>query len=266
MKNKINKDKIKKFLTEKFHQLQNLSPEKQRILGATATIPIIAAGTISGACAAGCPYGMVNCPYPGQCGRYFDANGDGLCDLSQTTTTTTTDTSSQDTSTQDTSSADTSTPSTVDTTSTGTDNSNGLQEMGGNANGVEDTSSSGLDGSLPSDDGTNYHILPVTLILLGGYLFTYYLFKKGILKPQQHKRLWNLLVTFGYVGTGITGVLLTVMINMGISTAYNQGLTYWHAELSILMVVATLLHLHIYWKPFKKMFKVLFGFKGKSTT
>ena len=30
-----------------------------------------------------CPYGLVNDPYPGECRRYADANGDGICDLSQ---------------------------------------------------------------------------------------------------------------------------------------------------------------------------------------
>lgn len=30
-----------------------------------------------------CPFGRVNDPYPGECGRYTDLNDDGLCDLSQ---------------------------------------------------------------------------------------------------------------------------------------------------------------------------------------
>lgn len=30
-----------------------------------------------------CPKGLVNDPYPGACRRYVDANGDGICDLSQ---------------------------------------------------------------------------------------------------------------------------------------------------------------------------------------
>jgi hypothetical protein len=199
---------------------------------------------MSGACAAGCPYGLVNDPYPGQCSQYIDANGDGICDLSQIATSTQQTTQTDQTSSQN--SADNHT----------------------NASTISDPNSGGIDGSSQIGDSSNFHILPITLILLGSYFFTYFLFKKGILKPKQHKRLWNLLVTFGYVGTGITGVLLTLLINMGISTVYNQGISYFHAELAILMVVGTLIHLHIYRKPFKKMFKVLFGFKlgnkGKS--
>ena len=30
-----------------------------------------------------CPYGLVNDPYPGECRRYTDTNGDDICDLSQ---------------------------------------------------------------------------------------------------------------------------------------------------------------------------------------
>jgi hypothetical protein len=30
-----------------------------------------------------CPFGLVNDPYPGQCRRYVDGNGDGICDLSE---------------------------------------------------------------------------------------------------------------------------------------------------------------------------------------
>jgi hypothetical protein len=30
-----------------------------------------------------CPYGLVNDPYPGECRRYTDENGNGLCDLSE---------------------------------------------------------------------------------------------------------------------------------------------------------------------------------------
>ncbi len=30
-----------------------------------------------------CPFGLVNDTYPGDCGRYIDINGDGICDYSQ---------------------------------------------------------------------------------------------------------------------------------------------------------------------------------------
>jgi hypothetical protein len=230
---------------------QNISPHKQKIIGAAATVPIIAVSTMSGACAAGCPYGLVNDPFPGQCGRYIDANGDGICDFSQVvTTTTSTDTTS---SSGDSSSASSSTG--------GHDIQNGNTTHADVNNTTVDPNSGGLDGSHTTGNN-DFHIIPVSLLIIGAYLFTHYLFSKGILKPQQHKRLWNLLVMGSYLGTSITGVLLIFMVNLGINLAYRQGLTYWHVELALLMVIGTLIHFHIYRKPFKKMFKVLFDFKS----
>jgi len=118
---------------------------------------------------------------------------------------------------------------------------------------------SGMDTSIPSDD-PNYFVLPISLILLGLYLFTHLLFTRGILSQQKHRRIWNLLLTAGTAGSGISGILLILFINLGIKTAMNPSITFWHAELSILMVLGTLIHIHIYWKPFKNMFQVLFGF------
>jgi len=59
----------------------------------------------------------------------------------------------------------------------------------------------------------------------------------------------------------VTGILLILLINLGIRTALNPSITFWHAEMAILMVIGTMIHLHLYWKPFKNMFKVLFRFK-----
>ncbi len=234
-------------------------PAKKKLFAAITTIPFLAASTMSGACATSCPYGMVNDPYPGQCPRFIDVTGDGICDLSQATAATTTDTSTTDPSTTATDTA------TVSTTDQGHGNGANADTTVPNDSVDSNTTlmpdSNGLDAENLQGDPTNYYVLPVSLLMIGGYLFTYYLFKKGILKRNKHRRIWNLLVTAGYLGTGITGVILTLMINLGIRTALNQSITFWHAELAILMVVGTLIHIHIYWKPFKNMFRVLFGFK-----
>lgn len=244
---------------------ENVSPHKQKIIGTLATAPLIAASMVSGACAGGCPYGLTNDPYPGQCSRYIDINGDGICDLSQSVAATSTSTQS----TTGSQSSSQSNAHSISSQNTASDSSSGLNVQNSNsdhsnASAIQDPGTGGLDSGAPPVDSSNYHILPITLLIIGGYFLTYYLFRKGILKPQQHKRIWNLLLVVGYSGVGITGVLLTLMINLGISTIYNPSITYWHAELAILMVVGTLIHLHIYRKPFKKMFKVLFGFKSSS--
>ena len=235
---------MKSWLTEKIRG-------NEKIIGAAVTIPIVAAGAMSGTCAAGCPYGLVNDPYPGQCSRYIDVTGDGICDLSQTATAST----STDTTTSTTDSSDQ-----LLSNGHGSDTNAVDQNDSINASAATD-SGSGLEKGAFGDDGS-YHVLPISILILGAYLFTHFLFSRGVLNQQKHRRIWNLLLTAGYLGTGITGILLTLMINLGIRTALNPSITFWHAELSILMVVGTLIHIHIYKKPFKKMFKVLFGFNS----
>ena len=199
-----------------------------RVIKAALTVPAIAIGTMSGSCAAGCPYGLVNDPYPGQCPRYIDLNGDGICDLSQTGTTTPTNTSGDSTPTNN---------SPDDTNSS-----------------VSLDSANGNDGSTFTN-GADYNVIPISLLVVGGYLFTHFLFSRGILSQKKHRRIWNLVLTAGFMGTGVSGVLLILFINLGIKTALNPSVDYWHVEIAVLMVMATLIHMHIYRKPLKRVFK-----------
>ncbi len=217
---------------------------KKRVISFLASVPILAALSLSGnSCAASCPYGMVNDPYPGQCGHYIDTTGDGICDLSQITSSTVDSTSN-------------------DQIDTNNEVADGNQDLN-NGNTTIDSGNDPDGGFL--GDGDNYFIIPLSLLLISGYLFTYYLFKKGILKRSKHKRIWNLLLTAGYLGSSGTGMLMILFINLGIRTALNPSLIFWHVELSILMVISTLIHIHIHRKSFKNMFRVLFSFKATGT-
>ena len=181
-------------------------------------------------------------------------HGDGICDLSQAAATSTPTSGT----TADTNNSATSSDQAA---LNGADHSSINQNDSINASAVD--SGSGLNSF---GDGGGYHVLPVSILLLAGYFLTHFLFSKGILSRQKHRRLWNLLLTAGYAGTGITGILLVLLINLGIRTILNPSITFWHAELSILMVIGTLIHLHLYRKPLKKMFKVVFGFNQGNKT
>ena len=49
----------------------------------TITFILIAFSSISIYAWDNCPYGLEDDPYPGECKRYIDTDGDGICDLSQ---------------------------------------------------------------------------------------------------------------------------------------------------------------------------------------
>jgi len=239
---------------------------KEKVITALSSIPLLAGATMGASCAA-CPYYGLSCTYPGHCSRFTDSGGDGICDLSQSSTTTSSsdtptsyDSSSTDSASASDSGSTVSTPDqTVQSDTVSPDPVNTSSDA--NASAVADHGT-GVD-STTTPEGTDYHLFPVSLLLIGLYLFTHFLFSKGILSQKKHRRLWNLLLTIGYAGTGITGILLILVINLGIKTALNPSVTFWHVELAILMVLVTFIHIHLYWKPFKNMFSVLFGFKTK---
>ena len=231
---------------------------KGKIIKALTTIPVTLGLAISGAHAEGCPYGK-NGYCSGGCGRFIDSDGNGNCDLIQTTTQST---ASDAVASDSASSADSSNSVTPDDVNV---DSSSAQDLGDVRTNVDVNNSTMDDSSIFGDstvDPTNYHAIPVSILILAGYLFTHFLFSKGILDQKRHRRIWNLIVTVGYAGTGITGFLLILLIRLGIYTILNNSITWLHVELSILMVIGTLIHIHLYKKPFKNMFKVLFGFKS----
>lgn len=233
---------------------------KEKFITALTSIPLIAGATMSGVCALSCPYGL-SCTAPGQCPRYVDSGGDGICDLGQpTTSSSSAESTSYDNDDSSTSASSSSTsPDQTDTSSSVSSGSvNNSSDT--NASAVADQGNGIDNGSMP--DEPQYFTLPVSMMLIGLYLVTHFLFSKGILSRQKHRRIWNLLITAGMAGSGITGILLILFINLSIKTALNPSLTFWHVELSILMVMGTLIHLHLYRKPFKNMFRVLFGVKN----
>ncbi len=107
----------------------------------------------------------------------------------------------------------------------------------------------------------NYHVLPITLLLVGSYLFTYYLFKKGILRRQTHKRIWNLL-------------LVRVTWEQELQEFSNPNNKYGdfnNLQSELKLLACRTIYFNGYWnfdsylylqKTSKKMLKALFSFKS----
>jgi len=207
----------------------------------TGVLPFAGIMVADVASGASCPYGLVNDPYPGQCPRFTDLNGDGICDLSQSTTDySTAEDTSQDASNDQSNSED---------FQVAEDSGNGAGHSGG-----VDTPEETLQPPPADETPADYHMIPLSLILTAAYMVTLYLLRSGLIRKSVYRRIWNVIITAGYAGTGVTGVLLLLFIRLGIKTALNPSVTYWHAELAILMVIGTLIHIHIYWKQFRGIF------------
>jgi len=173
-----------------------------------------------------CPYGTVNDPFPGQCPRYVDTNQNKICDHSESP-----------------SSGSLSNVSATEQANNSADNKNGT----GSSSDIQKAN------SVPPE---NYNLIPMVITTLIIYLVTYLLYLEHRLTRNLYYAIWKYVLMTSFIATGVTGLIMTIFINYGIQSSWNLTIDFWHAEFAIVMAVSTLLHLHLYWKQVKRVFKV----------
>ncbi len=164
-----------------------------------------------------CPFGEINEPYPGTCGRYIDTDNDGICDLSQSAPEdrVVSNDSQNDDNTE--ASTETSTP------------------------------------TLSTTSRLNYFFIPIALVLSLLYGVTLLLSKNGKIKKNQHKKIWNVLLLITFLVSGIFGIILSIVISYGLRLSFYADLLFWHVEFGIAMAMISIFHLGWHWKYYKKM-------------
>jgi len=174
-----------------------------------------------------CPYGFIDDPFPGQCPRYEDTNQDNVCDHSQS-------------------------PSGSSVNNHSNNGQGNLdREKGENRNNIN---SSDIQ-TAKFVPGENYYLIPLTITTIIIYLVTYLLYLESRLRRHIFYKIWNYVLIISFLVTGVTGLIMMIIINYGIISSWNLTIDFWHAEFAIIMATSTLFHLHLYWKQVKKIFK-----------
>jgi hypothetical protein len=75
-----------------------------------------------------------------------------------------------------------------------------------------------------------------------------------MLKKKIFYKIWNYVLIASFILTGLTGLIMIIIVNYGIGSSWNLTIDFWHAEFAIIMAVSTIIHFHLYWKPLKKVF------------
>lgn len=173
-----------------------------------------------------CPYGLLNDPYPGQCPRYVDTNQNNICDHSESPSSGSLNNSSTTTQTNESSVNDNNSNSSF----------SDIQQVS----------------SVPSQ---SYNLIPIATTTIILYLITYLLYLEDRLKRSIYYAIWKYVLMGSFIVAGATGLILAVSINYGIQSSWNLTIDFWHAEFAIIMAVSTLLHIHLYLKQVKRVFK-----------
>ena len=178
-------------------------------------LSILLTGSLTVTAWENCPFGEINEPFPGTCGRYTDSDNDNICDLSQ--------------------------PAPENRI-----NLNGNETQ-------EDINATSNSSGQSNNSRINYYFLPILLFLSFFYFITYSLSKKKKIIIVQHRKIWNIILLITFLISGIFGIILAILISYGIRLTFYSDLLFWHVEFGIAMAIISIFHIAWHWKYFKKI-------------
>ena len=99
-----------------------------------------------------------------------------------------------------------------------------------------------------------YDMLLPSIPVLLGYLLTYIIYRKGLMRKSLYVNIWNFILLLVFTVSALAGFVLLILLDMGITVPISPQLLYWHIEFGITVTIVTLFHLHTHWKSSKAMF------------
>lgn len=101
----------------------------------------------------------------------------------------------------------------------------------------------------------NYNILPIILMVIMIYLITYLIYDNKNIKRRTFKQIWSIVLVGSFLFSGISGIILSILSDYNLIFPLDFNLLFWHVEISIIMAVVSIIHIHIHYKPFLKILK-----------
>lgn len=153
-----------------------------------------------------CPLGEVNDPYPGDCGRYTDTDKNGICDHSEPNPN---------------------------------EKNIELAENDIQVNPIEKVALT--ENKINNTPGYNFFSLTISIIFL--YFLSYFSSKKKLIEIKTHKKIWNFLLLFTFLVSGLLGILLVLKIDYNIIISLPFNILSLHVEAGIAMAVISFFHI-----------------------
>lgn len=195
-----------------------------------------------------CPKGEVNDPYPGECSKYIDTDGDGICDHSQP--------APEDRIAEEATSEDatyTATPLIEETTSntsvspTPTSSATSTKTTTNTAQPTTNTK------KAESNSKYNFWMIFVSLVIV--YVISYVLTKTKTISVVAHRKFWNVMLLVTFIVCGLTGIFLTIRVeNPGLFTLPSNFL-FLHVEFGLAMALISIFHILWHWKYYINILK-----------
>lgn len=106
---------------------------------------------------------------------------------------------------------------------------------------------------------SNYAFLPIVVITLSVYFFSYFLTKTKYLKFPKHRRIWNLGLLLVFLVTGIIGISMSFISSFEIDIEIPFWVKQIHVAFGTVWFIIAFFHFLWHKSYFKKAIKILFS-------
>lgn len=196
-----------------------------------------------------CPFDLKDDPYPGECKRYIDTDGDGICDLSQP--------APEDRDTNIFLNEENEKENVSDI-----DNSKYSEGIDEKVTGVffvaEAASTETIVSNSPPPERKSlpdYNFLEIFFVALLIYFGGKFLARKLEISSCKEKKFWNLFLLISFIGSAGTGMILVFIRDYDWFRAINFNFLFWHVEFSIVMTLLGIFHALWHLKYYLSIFK-----------
>jgi hypothetical protein len=197
-----------------------------------------------------CPFGeKINCT--GECGRFYDENGDSFCDngLVQKEETVAETTTTQVEEVKPKQEVKKTEPKPIVQ-----QEKEEIQPITATLTTTEQIAPIKTE-IQPEKKKTKkpYNIILITSIVLLAYLLTFILVKAGKLKKLSHRKIWNVILLVTFLVSCLLGFLLALQINYGFCMDWFRSFLKWHVEFGIAMTLIAVIHIVWHYKYYTTM-------------
>lgn len=98
-----------------------------------------------------------------------------------------------------------------------------------------------------------YSIILISSIVLISYFATYLLVKAGKMKKLSHRKLWNVILLLTFLASCLLGFVLALQINYGFCMDWFRDFLKWHVEFGIAMTLIAVIHIIWHYKYYINM-------------
>lgn len=215
-----------------------------------------------------CPFGgKVNCH--GECGRFTDENGDGLCDFGKIEKTTpevkkdsakTADTSERKPKAEqakgDAKTQNAQTPAkTIHSITKEQDLESVEEQIEDNTLAESETVSQTAQAASQSVKPKPYRVEAITLVCLSCYLLTYFLVRFKKMQKLTHRRIWNSVLLISFLVSCLLGFFLAVQLNYHLAMGVFTDILKLHVEFGLAMTIIGVIHVIWHLKYYLHIFK-----------